>query len=162
VRIPKPVSAFWFSLWTAGVKWNKGAEMDVVESFGTPNIGAGAKAFHVNSVGGSDKYKFESWPAQLTSLGVPTADRDLSEWHIFTWVYLRDDTYRVYYDDHLVQEGTLIWTLSGKSTSEPIDMYFLFDFGWGHTQVKEVNVTLPASNFPLVYELDYSRVYLRQ
>jgi len=162
VRIPTPVSAFWFSLWTAGVKWNKGAEMDVVESFGTPNIGTGAKAFHVNSVGGVDKHKYESWPTTLSSLGVPAADRDLSEWHVFTWVYLRDDTFRVYYDNHLVQEGTLIWTLAGKSTGEPLDMYFLFDFGWGHTQVKEVNVTLPASAFPVVYELDYSRVYMRQ
>jgi hypothetical protein len=54
VRIPTPVPAYWFALWTAGTKWNGGAEMDVVESFGTPNIGSGAHAFHVNSVGGTD------------------------------------------------------------------------------------------------------------
>ncbi|MEY4579118.1 MAG: hypothetical protein RL701_3821, partial [Pseudomonadota bacterium] len=162
VRIPKPVPAYWFSLWTAGTKWNKGAEMDVVESFGTPNIGTGAKAFHVNSIGGVDKYKYESWPSELGGLGVPSAERDLANWHTFTWVYLRDDTFQVYYDDHLVQEGTLLWTLSGKPAGELIDMYFLFDFGWGHTQVGEVNITLPAANFPLTYELDYSRVYLRE
>jgi hypothetical protein len=161
VRIPKPVKAFWFSLWTAGHKWNKGAEMDVVESFGTPNIGEGAKAFHVNSVGGRDKHPYSSWSSELSGLGVPAADRDLSEWHTFTWIYLRDDTYKVYYDDHLVQQGTVVWTLGGTSSGEELDMQFLFDFGWGHTQVQEVNVTLPVSELPLTYELDYSRVYLR-
>jgi hypothetical protein len=40
-------------------------------------------------------------------------------------------------------------------------MYFLFDFGWGHIEIPEVNISLPASSFPLTYELDYSRVYLR-
>ena len=33
-RMPKPVTGYWFALWTAGAKWNKGAEMDVLESFG--------------------------------------------------------------------------------------------------------------------------------
>jgi hypothetical protein len=163
VRIRKPAPAFWFSLWTAGTRWNKGAEMDVVESFGTPNIGTGAKAFHVNSVGGSDLNPFTSWPSTLSTLGVPTGPaRDLAEWHTFTWIYLRDDTYSVYFDDYLVQQGKLLWTVSGTASSQPIDMYFLFDLGWGHTQVQEVNISLPASNFPITYELDYSRVYLRQ
>jgi hypothetical protein len=162
VRITKPAKGFWFSLWTAGHKWNKGAEMDVVESFGTPNIGPGANAFHVNSVGGRDKHAYSSWQNELGGLGVPVADRDLSEWHVFTWVYLKDDTYQVCYDDHLVQQGTLIWTLGGTSSGEELDMQFLFDFAWGHTQVSEVNISLPASELPLTYELDYSRVYLRQ
>jgi hypothetical protein len=162
VRIPSPVKAFWFSLWTAGHKWSKGAEMDVVESFGTPNIGSGANAFHVNSVGGRDKHPYTSWSSELSGLGVPAEARDLSEWHVFTWIYLRDDTYQVYYDDHLVQQGTLIWTLGGSSSGEELDMQFLFDFAWGHTQVQEVNITLPTSELPLTYELDYSRVYLRE
>jgi hypothetical protein len=162
VRIPNPVKAFWFSLWTAGHKWSKGAEMDVVESFGTPNIGEGAKAFHVNSVGGRDEHPYMSWSSTLSDLGVPAAERDLSEWHTFTWIYLRDDTYQVYYDDHLVQKGTVIWTLGGTDSGEELDMQFLFDFSWGHTQVQEVNITLPASEMDLTYELDYSRVYLRK
>jgi hypothetical protein len=161
VRINKPAKAFWFALWTAGHKWNKGAEMDVVESFGTPNIGAGARAFHVNSVGGRDKYPYSSWSNELNGLGVPTAERDLSEWHTFTWVYLRDDSYQVFFDDHLVQEGTLIWTLGATPSGEELDMQFLFDFSWGHTQVQEVNISLPVSELEMTYELDYSRVYLR-
>lgn len=162
VRIVTPVKGFWFSLWTAGHRWNKGAEMDVVESFGTPNIGPGANAFHVNSVGGRDKHAYSSWSSELSGLGVAAAQRDLSEWHVFTWVYLRDDTYQVYYDDHLVQQGTVIWTLGGTSSGEELDMQFLFDFAWGHTQVSDVNISLPVSELPLTYELDYSRVYLRE
>jgi hypothetical protein len=30
-----------------------------------------------------------------------------------------------------------------------------------HDQVDDVNVELPADMFPLTYEIDYSRVYLR-
>jgi len=161
VRIPVPQKAFWFALWTAGTKWDHGAEMDVVESFGTPNIGDGAHAFHVNSVGGTDKYAYRAWPDELNNIGVPTAARDLSQWHTFTWVYLKDDTYKVYYDGYLVQQGVLHWTLTGAVGAENVDMSFLFDFGWGHTQVSDVNVTLPSSAFPLTYEIDYSRVYMR-
>lgn len=162
VRIPTPARGFWFSLWTAGQKWNRGAEMDVVESFGTPNIGPGANAFHVNSVGGRDKHAFSNWISELTGLGVPTMERDLSDWHTFTWIYLRDDTYQVYYDDYLVQQGSLQWTLGGSSAGEELNMSFLFDFGWGHTQVSEVNISLPVAELPLTYELDYSRVYVRR
>ena len=44
---------------------------------------------------------------------------------------------------------------------ELIDMSFVFDFTWGHTQISDVNISLPASSFPITYEIDYSRVYLR-
>jgi hypothetical protein len=162
VRIAAPARGFWFSVWAAGQKWNQGAEMDVVESFGTPSIGPGANAFHVNSVGGRDKQAFSNWVSELTGLGVETADRDLSEWHVFTWVYLRNDTYQVYYDDYLVQQGTLLWTLSGTPSGEELNMSFLFDLSWGHTQVSDVNISLPASDLPITYEIDYSRVYLRE
>jgi hypothetical protein len=37
----------------------------------------------------------------------------------------------------------------------------LFDLGWGHTDIADVNVKLPAATFEIQYELDYSRVYLR-
>jgi len=40
-------------------------------------------------------------------------------------------------------------------------MSFVFDFTWGHTQISDVNISLPASSFPITYEIDYSRVYLR-
>jgi hypothetical protein len=159
VRIPVPLSAYWFAVWTAGDQWNKGAEMDVVESFGAPQTPA--NAFHTNSVGGRDSVTYNAWPEALDGVGVPKDDRDLKEWHTWTWVYLKDDSYVVYYDGHEVQRGTIHWTNGGGSSGAKIDMSFLFDFGWGHTQISDVNISLPASKFPLTYEIDYSRVYLR-
>jgi hypothetical protein len=135
------------------------AEMDVVESFGTPNIEY--DAFHSDSVGGSNMVEYKSWHTALDQVGVPDAERALADWHIWTWVYKHDDSYEVYYDGHQVQHGTLHWTHGGDASGEPIDMRFLFDFSWGHTQVSDVNIELPASMFPLTYEIDYSRVYLR-
>ena len=159
-RIAKPAKAYWYALWTAGQQWNGGAEMDVVESFGTPNIQI-AKAFHVNSVGGRDQYSYSSWPSTLDTIGVPAAARDQAEFHVWTWVYLKDDTFKVYYDGYVVQSGSIHWTLGGTQGGQAIDMEFLYDFGWGHTQISDVNITLPASAFPIEYEIDYSRVYLR-
>lgn len=160
-RIPKPLLGYWFAIWTAGNRWDDGAEMDVVESFGVPHLAPGAKCFHVNSVGGDDDERFDNWPRGLRKAGVPDSKWDLSQWHTWTWVYLRDDSYRVYYDGHLVQRGKLHWTFGAKPDGPPIDMRFLFDFSWGHTEIADVNISLPASSFPLTYEIDYSRVYLR-
>jgi len=159
VRMPKPLPGFWFALWTAGDRWNRGAEMDVVESFGTPNIAY--DAFHSDAVGGKNMVEYKSWPSALDQVGVPDDERQLSDWHVWTWVYKQDDSFEVYYDGHQVQHGTLHWTHGGGESGEPIDMRFLFDFSWGHTQVDDVNIELPVSMFPLTYEIDYSRVYLR-
>lgn len=159
VRMPKPVAGYWFSLWTAASKWDKGAEMDVVESFGTPNISA--DAFHADSVGGSNVVEYKSWPEALDQVGVPQQDRELPDWHTWTWVYLRDDTYEIFYDGTSVQHGVIHWTHGATEGAEPVEMRFLFDFSWGHTQVSDVDIELPASSFPLTYEIDYSRVYLR-
>jgi hypothetical protein len=159
VRMPKPVPGYWFALWNAGKMWDKGAEMDVLESFGTPNISA--DAFHSDSVGGSNTVDYKSWPNGLDSAGVPSNDRELSAWHIWTWIYRSDDSYEVYYDGYQVQHGSIHWTHGATPDGEPIDMWFLFDFSWGHTQVPDVHIELPASQFPLTYEIDYSRVYMR-
>lgn len=159
VRMPKPLPGYWFALWTAGALWNRGAEMDVLESFGTPNISA--NAFHADAVGGSNEVEYASWPNALDQVGVPEYQRALQDWHVWTWVYHQDDSYEIYYDGHEVQHGQIHWTHAGTEDGEPIDMRFLFDFSWGHTQVDDVNIELPASMFPLTYEIDYSRVYLR-
>ena len=160
-RMPAPAAAYWFAIWTAGNKWNKGAEVDVLESFGTPNIYPPPAAFHVNSVGGTDTIDYASWPNGLNTAGVPAAGRDLREWHTWSWLYRKDDTYVVYFDGHVVQSGTIHWTLGGTPTGEAINMSFLFDLGWGHTQIPDVNISLPASTFGITYEIDYSRAYLR-
>jgi hypothetical protein len=159
VRMTKPLPGYWFALWTSGNRWDRGAEMDVVESFGAPHIPA--DAFHSDSVGGTNMVEYKSWHNALDQVGVPEDARDLTEWHTWTWLYNRDDSYEVFYDGKQVQHGVLHWTHGGEEGGEPIDMRFLFDFSWGHTQVSDVNIELPASDFPLTYEIDYSRVYLR-
>ena len=86
-----------------------------------------------------------------------------AEYHIWCWNYNHDGTYAMYVDGIKVQGGSnYYWTYGGKIDDEPIDMYFLFDGGWGHTQVSSVNHPLKASEFAgKFYEWNYSRVYLR-
>jgi hypothetical protein len=160
-RIVTPRPGFWFALWTAGNQWNKGAEMDVLETYGAPHLGPGATSFHVNSVGGDDRIDYANWPGGLAAAGVPQSACNLEQWHVWTWVYQRDDTYKVLYDGHVAQQGTLHWTFGAGPEGPPIDLRFLFDFTWGNTDLPEVNLTLPVANLPITYELDYSRVYLR-
>jgi len=54
------------------------------------------------------------------------------------------------------------WTNGASAGGQPIDFRFLFDAGWGHTQVASVNHSMPASELAgKFYEFDYSRVYER-
>jgi hypothetical protein len=161
VRMPQPKAAYWFALWTAGNKWSAGAEMDVLESFGAPNVYPPANLFHVSSAGGRDTISYKSWPNGLERARIPAHARDLTHWHVWSWRYNRDDSYQVFLDGHLIQHGMIHWTRKGQAGGEPIDMCFLFDFTWGHTKIRAVDITLPAAEFPLTYEIDYSRVYLR-
>lgn len=38
---------------------------------------------------------------------MPKTYRELLDWHTWTWVYLRDDSYEIYYDGHRVQHGVI-------------------------------------------------------
>jgi hypothetical protein len=90
--------------------------MDVLESFGTPNVSPLGTAFHVDSVGGSDSINYSSWPQGLDSAGVPSgAERDPSAYHTYTWLYKTDDSYIVYYDGYVVQKGSI----TGRSVAGP-------------------------------------------
>lgn len=162
IRLVTPIAAYWFALWTSGNQWNGGAEMDSPESFGSSNVFPPAHLFHVNSVGGSDAIDYSSWPTGLATAGVPNGATDLTQWHVWTWLYRKDDTYTSWFDGYDVQHGTIHWTLGGTPSGTPINMTFLFDFTWGHTQVSSVNVSgVAASSVRMTYEMDYSRVYLR-
>jgi hypothetical protein len=167
IRFPTPGKAYRLSLWAAGSKWNGGAQMDVLESFGSPNTYPPANSFRVGPVGGSATVNYSSWPSALDSVGVTADKRDLTQWHIFSWFYAKDDTYKVYFDGKQVQSGNIHWTYGGGLGGEAIDLQFLFDFGWGwvasgsEKQIPGLNAELPASAFPITYEVDYSRVYLR-
>lgn len=160
---------FWFALWTAGNKWKwdghaEGAEQDLIESFGYDNGGGhtnyDGRYWHSNSVGGHDSTDYGAWDKGMTARGI--THYDAGKYHIWTWLYKKDNSYAMYVDGIQVQSGSdYHWTYGGHATDEPIDMDFLFDGGWGHTQVGSVNHPLPASAFDgKFYEWNYSRVYL--
>ena len=110
--------------------------------------------------GGKDTTDYGNWGKAMSSHGI--ASYDASKYHIWTWLYQKDNSYAMYVDGVLVQSGSnYYWTYGSKETDPPIDMVFLFDGGWGHTQIASVNHPLPASAFTgKFYEWNYSRVYL--
>ena len=96
----------------------------------------------------------------MATRGITTYDA--TQYHIWTWVYKKDNTYAMYMDGVRCRAAR---TTTGRSatrpTDEPIDMDFLFDAGWGHNQIGSVDKELPASAFDgKYYEFNYSRVYL--
>jgi hypothetical protein len=162
---------FWFALWTAGNQWKwdghaQGAEQDLVESFGYDNGGGSTnydgRFWHSNTVAtpSRDAYDYGDWGRAMAARGVPAFDA--RQYHIWTWLYKRDDTFAMYVDGTLVQRGSdYHWTYGNRANDPPIDLDFLFDAGWGHTQVASVNHPLPAAAFRgKFYEWSYSRVYL--
>lgn len=167
-----PPPYFWFAIWAVGNKWAwtnghaQGAEHDVVESFGYDNGGGNTnydgRFWHSNTVAypSKDAVDYGDWGKTMAAQGVKTYDA--SQYHIWTWHYKKDNTFAMYVDGMLVQHGAnSFWTYGNTAADEPIDMSFLFDGGWGHTQVGSVNHSLPASAFAgKFYEWNYSRVYL--
>lgn len=159
---------YWFAIWTSGNKWKKGAEMDVIESFGWDNGGGrtnyDGKLWHSSLVKGIDGQSeidyHSSWRAAMDEVGI--TDFDPTEYHIWTWVYKADDTFVAYVDGKPAQRGSTPWTFKAENGGEPVNMSFIFDGSWGHSSVQSVNKTLPVSEFEdKFYEWDYSRVYLR-
>lgn len=170
---------FWFALWTSGNKWlsengvAKGAEYDLIETFGYDNSATGGgtnydgRFWHSSVVGGTSTTNYHAnWANAMQSRGVPAYGTPppyiASNWHTWTWLYRKDNTYSAYVDGIEVQSGTLNWTFGAEPTDEPINMSFIFDGTWGSRTVANNNFPLAASALAgKYYEWDYSRVYLR-
>lgn len=156
---------FWFAIWASGNKWHDGAEMDLIESFGYDNgnghTNFNGKSWHSSPVGGTVETNYhKSWSKGMALYGI--SGYDASQYHTWTWVYKADDTYESYNDGILVQRGVIHWTDRGVAGGEPIDVSFIFDASWGHSDHESVNRTLAVSELEgKFYEWDYSRVYLR-
>ncbi|MBN8526181.1 MAG: hypothetical protein J0M02_12680 [Planctomycetes bacterium] len=156
---------FWFAIWCSGNKWDKGAEIDLVESFGYDNGGGytnyDGRFWHSGIVGGREEDHYGNWQSSMAKWGVKSFDA--TAWHVWSLLYAADDSITIFMDGIVVQRGFSHWTLGTKPDGEAIDMSFIFDGSWGHTKVDSVNKPLPASAFEgKSYEWDYSRVWLRQ
>ena len=170
---------FWFSLWTDGDRWRwdngaRGAEHDLIETYGEDYASEGAGTaygknnfdghlWHSNSVAGSDAVNYftgDWWGAAMASVGIKAYDA--TQYHIWTWMYKKDNSYAMYVDGIKVQSGTnYYWTFGNRATDSPINMDFRFDGAWGHKAVRQVAKDLPASALAgTYYEYAYSRVYL--
>lgn len=159
---------FWFAIWTAGNKWDKGAEIDLIESFGWDNTDKGGgtnfdgRFWHSSVVGGESETDYhKNWGAGMANYGIDTYDA--TQWHVWTMLYRADDTFTFYVDGKPVQRGKVAWTFGATNEGEPIDMSFIFDGTWGHKSIGTVNRWLDGAELKdAVYEWDYSRIYLRK
>lgn len=155
---------FWFAIWTSGNKWTRGAEIDLVESFGYDNGGGNTnydgRYWHSSVVGGESETNYHAnWANGMKKYGF--SEFDATEWHTWTLHYRADDTFTVYLDGKPVQNGFTHWTRGTQPDGEAINMSFIFDGSWGHREVNSVNHWLPASELEgKFYEWDFSRVYL--
>ena len=157
IRMPKPAAGYWLGLWASGNEWSSGPELNVLQAFS--GAGSPANAFRSAAVGGQNSVDYGAWPDSLQL--DPLGSGDLTEWHVWSWLYKRDDTFEVRVDGEVVQSGTIRWTLGGAEGANALQVCFMFVLSWGHTQISAVNIERPASDFPIEYEIDYSRVYLR-
>lgn len=170
---------FWFSLWIDGDRWrwdngSRGAEIDLIEAYGEDYLSGGAGTaygntnfdghlWHANAVAGSDTVDYFSgpwWGGGMASVGINSYDA--TQYHIWTLVYKHDNSYAMYVDGKMVQNGTnYFWTFGNRETDSPINMDFRFDGSWGHIAVSSVNKEMPASSLiGTYYEYEYSHVYL--
>jgi hypothetical protein len=88
----------WFAIWNAGTSWDKGAEFDVVESFGF-NGNADGSQWHADPVGAAEaKYNYlgenggANWGDTMKLTGVPLP-YNAQEFHTFAVLYRADDTF---------------------------------------------------------------------
>lgn len=163
VRIVNPTFGQWFALWTAGLVWDDGPEMDVIEAF---SLFDPTEAWHSNIVGtGTENIDYWSgnwWDGQIEA-GIVSPENQLDQWRVITWVYHADNTFQVYFDTYVAQSGTLEWDPpSGGSAGVNQNLQFFFDMGALHTGVAGYDThVIPAADLPITYEIDYSRVWER-
>jgi hypothetical protein len=157
----------WFAIWNAGTSWDKGAEFDVVESFGFDG-NADGNQWHADPVGAEEaKYNYlganggANWGDTMKLTGVPLP-YSAQEFHTFAVLYRADDTFTFFLDGHETNSGVMHWTTGGvDDASKATDFFFLFDAGFGHNGIDSVRGKVPMADLKdKHYEFDYSRVYM--
>jgi hypothetical protein len=162
-RLSSPLPYYWWGLWISGERWDQGAELDVPESFGFDNglglLNYDGRSFHVNSVGGRDEISSRNWSPYL-----PSKFRSLLDWHTFTTVYTRDDTWQTFVDGELSNRGSLKWNYRGNVGDQPLSKaFFLIDNSWGHQKVASVRPSSVSAGIfrHFYYEYDFTRIWIR-
>ena len=75
--------------------------------------------WHVNSVAGTDTVDYADWGKAMQKQGIKAYDA--AQYHIWTWLYRKDNSYAMYVDGVQVQSGTdYHWTYGGHAADEPL------------------------------------------
>lgn len=159
-RIPV-ASGSWPAIWTLGrdMEWPSNGEIDIMEYYrinGVPHILA-------NAGWGTEK----RWDARWNSKAVPFShftgkDRNwASKFHVWRMDW-DEEAIRIYLDDELLNETLLVNTINGSlgDFKNPFKQphYLLLNLALGGQHGGEPDL----SAFPLVYEIDYVRVYQKK
>lgn len=156
-RIPV-ASGAWPAIWTLGtdMEWPSNGEIDIMEYYqiqGVPHILA-------NAAWGSDKRYSAVWNTKTVPFTYFT-DKDpewASKFHIWRMDW-DEEAIRIYLDDELMNETLLENTLNGSlgDYKNPFKQphYVLLNLAIGGDNGGEPDL----SAFPMIYEIDYVRVY---
>jgi hypothetical protein len=162
---PLPQLGNWTALWVAGDTWHNGPEADLLEGFSS-EVQYGhhsGQSWHSNWVPATnDAVSYNEWWAGMATSGLSPAETVLTKWHVWELEYLKDDTYTMRLDGHVIQHGSAPWR-DFDATRDP-NMSFLFDMRAGITDVWPISSTVidvPSSGKVFTLEVDYSRVSLR-
>lgn len=167
-RILDAPNGYWFALWIAGPQWDGGPEIDLIEAFSSYPPNVKGDLFNTNAIGGSNDTDYYStgWdvvlePKGIPGYAIPDGAQSLRNWHTFTLYYQANNHYTCLMDGTVIQSGVLDWKVPSSTDVPPLS--FLFDFGFGHTEISPSNTDTISdiSLAPLRYEIEYSRVWTR-
>jgi hypothetical protein len=167
-RIETPCAVgYWLApAWVVGSSWDRGPEIDPLESFPSDGGNLCGKSWHSdavygNTTAGSNAVNYSNWWPGMASTGLTEAQRYLTDWHTLTLVYRKDNTFEVFFDGHRAQHGTLDWTTAAAPDPEHVRMHHLWDGGFGHTGIAPLNAmkaAIPADGNVITYNVDYWRI----
>lgn len=159
-RIPVCKGA-WPAIWLLGkgLPWPSNGEVDLMEYYqhnNTPTVLA-------NACWGSDKKYVGHWDSSYTPLSHFTDKDPAWAQRFHTWRMDWDErSMRLYLDDELLNEIDLSQTINGSADGEGVNpfqhpMFILLNLALD-IRVKDYDLR----DFPMVYEIDYVRVYQRK
>jgi beta-glucanase (GH16 family) len=159
-RIPEARGA-WPAIWTLGrdMEWPSNGEIDIMEFYrigDVPHILA-------NTAWGTEKRWSAKWNSKAVAFSYFT-DKDplwIYKYHVWRMDW-DEEAIRIYLDDELIGETLLVNTINGSlgefknPFKQPHYLLLNLAIGGQHGGVPDIE------SFPLVYEIDYVRVYQKK